>query len=87
MMYTSANEKAVSLNVHRYIVVCGRPDGRLSALTSLEATVCLSVNQASSIQSIGSTCESMTIGHNPSSMPLTAKNIFLDRHRWGLCTS
>jgi hypothetical protein len=62
-------------------MVCGRPDGRLSALTSLEATVCLSINQASSIQSIGSTLESITIGHNPSTMPLTAKNIFLDRNR------
>ena len=62
-------------------MVCGRPDGRLSALTSLEATVCLSVNQASSIQSIGSTLESITIGHNPSTMPLTAKNSFLDRNR------
>jgi len=51
-------------------MVCGRPDGRLSALTSLEATVCLSVNQASSIQSIGGTCESMTIGHNPSGAAL-----------------
>ena len=63
------------------LMVCGRPDGRLSALTSLEATVCLSVNQASSIQSIGSTLESITIGHNPSEMSLTAKNIFLERNR------
>ena len=30
------------------------------------ASTCLSVNQASSIQSIGGTCESITIGHNKS---------------------
>ena len=41
------------------LLACGRPDGRLMALTSAEASVCLSVNQASSIQSIGSTCESL----------------------------
>ena len=44
------------------LLVCGRPDGRLSALTTAEASVCLSVNQASSIQSYGGTCESITIG-------------------------
>ena len=44
------------------LVLCGRPDGRLSALTSAEAAVCVSVNQASSIQSLGGTCESVTIG-------------------------
>ena len=37
------------------LLLCGRPDGRLSALTSLETSVCLSINQASSIQSIGGT--------------------------------
>ena len=92
--YSAAGIGVISGNpadhlVHRHthrvvrgaLMVCGRPDGRLSALTSLEATVCLSVNQASSIQSIGSTLESITIGHNPSTMPLTAKNIFLDRNR------
>lgn len=62
-------------------MVCGRPDGRLSALTSLEATVCLSVNQASSIQSLGSTCESVTIGHNPYKLPLSFRGIFLNSHR------
>lgn len=35
------------------LIVCGRPDGRLSALTSLESTISLSVNQASSIQNLG----------------------------------
>ena len=92
--YSAAGIGVISGNpadhlVHRHthrvvrgaLMVCGRPDGRLSALTSLEATVCLSVNQASSIQSIGSTLESITNSHNPSTMPLTAKNIFLDRNR------
>jgi len=59
------------------LLACGRPDGRLMALISAEASVCLSVNQASSIQSIGSTCESMTIGHNPSALGLAAHNLFL----------
>jgi hypothetical protein len=61
--------------------VCGRPDGRLAALTSLEATTCLSVNQASSIQSLGGTCESVTIGHNPYKLPLSARAVFLNAHR------
>jgi hypothetical protein len=59
------------------LLACGRPDGRLMALTSAEASVCLSVNQASSIQSIGSTCESLTIGHNPYALGLAAHNLFL----------
>ena len=63
------------------LMVCGRPDGRLSALTAMESAVCLSVNQASSIQSLGSTCESVTIGHNPFQLPLTARGIFLERNR------
>lgn len=41
----------------------------------------LSINQASSIQSLGSTCESVTIGHNPFKLPLTARGIFLKRNR------
>lgn len=56
----------VHRHTHRVVrgslLLCGRPDGRLSALTSLETSVCLSINQASSIQSIGGTCESVTIG-------------------------
>lgn len=63
------------------LLICGRPDGRLNSLAATESSVCLSVNQASSIQSIGSTCESITVGHNPSKLPLTAKGIFLNRHR------
>jgi hypothetical protein len=41
----------------------------------------LSVNQASSIQSFGGTCESVTIGHNPFKLPLTANAIFLKQKR------
>ena len=63
------------------LLACGRPDGRLMALTSCEAAVCLSVNQASSIQSIGATCESMTIGHNPFKLPLTKFAVFLKGSR------
>ena len=39
------------------------------------------MNQASSIQSIGGTCESITIGHNMSKLPLSYKGIFLETHR------
>ncbi|KAL7463453.1 hypothetical protein ACHAXS_003821, partial [Conticribra weissflogii] len=63
------------------LLVCGRPDGRLSALTTLEASTCLAVNQASSIQSIGGTCESITIGHNNSKLPLSKMAIYLKSHR------
>jgi hypothetical protein len=63
------------------LLVCGRPDGRLSKLSTAEASVCLSVNQASSIQSWGGTCESITIGHNPFKLPLSHKGIFLKRKR------
>ena len=75
--------------VHRYthrvvrgsLLAVGRPDGRLNALSASENTCCLSVNQASSIQNYGVTCESITLGHNPSGLPLTANNIFLPRLR------
>ena len=63
------------------LLICGRPDGRLSALTAAENAVSLSINQASSIQSIGSTCETVTIGHNEFKLPLSARGIFLDRNR------
>eukprot|EP00962_Isochrysis_galbana_P044026 scaffold16938_cov92-Isochrysis_galbana.AAC.1 len=46
------------------LLAVGRPDGRLNALASAESAVCLSVNQASSIQHFGVTCESFTLGHN-----------------------
>ena len=63
------------------LALFGRPDGRLSALSTAEASVCLSVNQASSIQSWGGTCESITIGHNPFKLDLSKNGIFLKRHR------
>ncbi|CAK9023116.1 unnamed protein product [Durusdinium trenchii] len=63
------------------LLACGRPDGRLVALTSAEQSVCLSVNQASSIQSLGVTCESITIGHNPHKLPLTAHHVCLQGSR------
>ena len=75
----------VHRHTHRVVrgslLVCGRPDGRLTALTTLEASTCLAVNQASSIQSIGGTCESITIGHNMSKLPLSFRGIFLETHR------
>jgi hypothetical protein len=68
--------------VARGTLLCvGRPDGRLMALTSLESSILLSINQASSIQSWGGRCESVTIGHNPFKNSLCFKNIFLKRHR------
>ena len=39
------------------------------------------MNQASSIQSLGGTCESITIGHNNSKLPLSHKAIFLKSYR------
>ena len=75
----------VHRHTHRVVrgslLIAGRPDGRLSALSTAEAAVCLSVNQASSIQSLGGTCESITIGHNPFQLPLSFKGIFLKRKR------
>jgi len=63
------------------LLACGRPDGRIPSLTSAENAVCLSTNQASSIQSLGVTCESLTIGHNPHKLPLTKHHITLPTHR------
>lgn len=75
----------VHRHTHRVVrgtlLVCGRPDGRLSSLTNNEVSVCLSVNQASSIQNIGGSCESITIGHNPSTLSLTANDIVLPSTR------
>ena len=39
------------------------------------------MHQASSIQNFGVTCESITVGHNPSKLVLTEKNLFLPRQR------
>lgn len=75
----------VHRHTHRVVrgtlFVCGRPDGRLSALSSAEAAVCLAFNQTSSIQSCGGVCESISIGHNPFPLPLSVKCIFLKRKR------
>jgi len=75
----------VHRHTHRVVrgtlAIFGRPDGRLSALSTAEGTVCLSCNQASSIQSHGGTCESITIGHNPFLLDLSKTGIFLKRHR------
>ena len=75
----------VHRHTHRVVrgslLICGRPDGRLTALASLEASTCLAVNQASSIQSLGGTCESITIGHNAFELPLSYKGICLETHR------
>lgn len=92
--YSIAGLNVLSANpsdhlVHRYthrvvrgtLAIFGRPDGRLSALSTAEASVCLAVNQASSIQSWGGTCESITLGHNPFKLDLSFNGIFLKRHR------
>ena len=75
----------VHRHTHRVVrgglLAIGRPDGRLNALASAEATTCLSVNQASSIQNFGVTCESVTIGHSPFKLPLSAQHLTLPSHR------
>lgn len=85
VLHGNPTDHLVHRHTHRIVrgtlLLTGRPDGRLSALTSAEVTVGLSINQASSIQSIGGTCESITIGHNPAEMSLTMGNIFLETHR------
>lgn len=50
-------------------------------MTASENAVCLSVNQACSIQSLGSNCESVTIGHNKFKLPLSTRAIYLSRNR------
>jgi len=61
VLSANPSDHLVHRHTHRVVrgslLVCGRPDGRLAALTTLEASTCLAVNQASSIQSIGGTCE------------------------------
>ena len=80
----------VHRHTHRVVrgalLAVGRPDGRLSALGTAENSVCLSVNQASSIQNMGITCESITLGHNPHKLPLAAACIELpDERQQFLC--
>lgn len=85
VIHGNPSDHLVHRHTHRVVrgalVVCGRPDGRLSALSTAEAAACLSVTQASSIQSWGGTCESITIGHNPFALPLSSQSIFLKRSR------
>ena len=93
--YSNASVSVYSANpadhlVHRMthrvargtLLAVGRPDGRLSAMTSAENAVLLSVNQASSIQNLGHACsESITIGNNPSRLPLSKAAVFLPFQR------
>lgn len=85
VLHGNPADHLVHRHTHRVVrgalVICGRPDGRLSALSTAEAAACLSVTQASSIQSWGGTCESITIGHNPFALPLSSQSIFLKRSR------
>jgi hypothetical protein len=89
VLYSIAGLKVLSGNpadhlVHRHthrvvrgtLLVCGRPDGQLSALLMAEQAVSHLVNQASIIQSHGGTWESITIGHNPFKLALSATGIF-----------
>ena len=75
----------VHRHTHRVVrgglLAVGRPDGRLNALSSTESTVCLSVCQASSIQNMGVTLESYTLGHNPYKLGLSAAATFLPTTR------
>eukprot|EP00536_Pseudo-nitzschia_multiseries_P000329 jgi/Psemu1/233447/estExt_Genewise1.C_40265 len=85
VLHGNPSDHFVHRHTHRVVrgtlAIFGRPDGRLSALSTAEGSVCLSVNQASSIQSHGGTCESITIGHNPFTLNLSKTGIFLKRHR------
>lgn len=92
--YAVATAHFVSANpldhfLHRYVhritrgtlIACGRPDGRLEALTSADASICLAMSQASSIQSMNATAEIFTVGHNPDRLPLATHSVILPRHR------
>jgi len=84
-----ASSNPIDHLVHRHthrvvrgsLLAVGRPDGRLNALTAAEQTACLAINQASSIQNFGVTCESFSLGHNPFKLPLTAAAIHLPTSR------
>jgi hypothetical protein len=67
------------------LLAVGRPDGRLNALASAESAVCLAVNQASSIQTFGVTCESFTLGHNPYSLNSTQTDLHIPTARLQVC--
>lgn len=62
--------------VRGLLLATGRPDGRLSALAAVESSSLLSIKQAFSIKSLGVTCETLTLGHNPYKLP-RARNITL----------
>lgn len=94
LAYSAATISVASSNpidhlVHRHthrvvrgsLLAVGRPDGRLNALTAAENAACLAVNQASSIQNWGVTCESFTLGHNPFKLPLTKSAVHLPTTR------
>jgi hypothetical protein len=79
------NDHLVHRHTHRVVrgslLAIGRPNGKLNSLTTSEAACCLSLNQASSIQNMGVTCESITIGHNPFKLPLSSAAITLPTKR------
>ena len=85
VLHGNPADHLVHRHTHRIVrgtlLICGRPDGRLPALTSAECAVNLSICQASSIQSLGGTCESITIGHNPSGISLTKADVVLNTFR------
>ena len=63
------------------LFACGRPDGRLAALSGLEGVVCQTINDIGSISSLGSCPEIISIGHNPHKLDLTKVDIFLKDNR------
>ena len=67
--------------VRGVLLAVGRPDGRIAAHSNAEASACLSLSQASSIQSLGGTCESLTVGHNRFQLPLSAHAVALPDRR------
>ncbi|KAK3270697.1 hypothetical protein CYMTET_20918 [Cymbomonas tetramitiformis] len=80
----------VHRHTHRVVrgtlLAVGRPDSRLNGLASTEQAVNLSVKQASSIANLTSTCESITLGHAPDQLNLTANHIVLtDARKRFLC--
>jgi len=85
--FASANpsDHLVHRHTHRVVrgslLAVGRPDGRANAMTSAEAACTLSVNQASSIQNMGVTCESVTIGHSSYQLPLSSSHVVLPTSR------
>ena len=85
--FSSANpaDHLVHRHTHRVVrgslLAVGRPDGRANAMTTAEAACTLSVNQASSIQNYGVTCESLTLGHSSFQLPLSFAHVTLPTAR------